>query len=193
MDIKKTTSRKGPSASATLYKVGTKKQGNDGNIWIVIELANGVKRWKLFKKPTKLKTKTKSKTKTVKPVKSIKPTKLKTKSTKKFRLKKLGFLFLIFMDESNDDAFPKSPSDVKNLDSDMKELWDTLKKLDLIETIDENKFTEETYYTKGDIVYVINVLAEIAGRGKYFYEPRKLKEESKQTIINMLIDNDFIE
>ena len=38
--------RKSPSQSATLYKVGTKKKGIDGNIWIIVENVNGVKRWK---------------------------------------------------------------------------------------------------------------------------------------------------
>jgi len=45
--------RPSPSSSATLFKIGTKKKGNDGNIWIVSELENGIKRWKLYKKPTK--------------------------------------------------------------------------------------------------------------------------------------------
>lgn len=39
-------SRPSPSESATLFKIGTKKQGNDGNIWIVIGTSTGVKRWK---------------------------------------------------------------------------------------------------------------------------------------------------
>ncbi|AYV75250.1 MAG: hypothetical protein Terrestrivirus1_124 [Terrestrivirus sp.] len=46
--------RPSPSSSATLYKVGSKKKGNDGNIWIISEDKNGVKKWKLFKKPTKI-------------------------------------------------------------------------------------------------------------------------------------------
>ena len=29
--------RKGPEQSATLYKVGTVKKGNDGNKWIIYE------------------------------------------------------------------------------------------------------------------------------------------------------------
>ncbi len=41
------TTRPSPSASATLFKVGTVKKGNDGNMWSVIETKNGVKRWKL--------------------------------------------------------------------------------------------------------------------------------------------------
>lgn len=42
--------RKGPSQSATLYKLGTKKIGNDGNRWEIAQSANGIKRWKLYKK-----------------------------------------------------------------------------------------------------------------------------------------------
>jgi len=42
--------RKGPSKSATLYEVGTKKNGNDGNTWIIQKNKNGVKKWVLFKK-----------------------------------------------------------------------------------------------------------------------------------------------
>jgi hypothetical protein len=45
--------RKGPEKSATLFKVGIKKTGNDGNTWIIEENKNGVKRWVLFKKLTK--------------------------------------------------------------------------------------------------------------------------------------------
>ena len=32
--------RKSPTQSATLYKVGTKKKGNDGNTWIIVENKN---------------------------------------------------------------------------------------------------------------------------------------------------------
>jgi hypothetical protein len=41
--------RKSPTESATLYKVNTKKKGNDGNTWIVSENKNGIKRWKKYK------------------------------------------------------------------------------------------------------------------------------------------------
>jgi hypothetical protein len=44
--------RKSPSQSATLYKIGTKKKGNDNNIWIITENKNGVKKWILYKKST---------------------------------------------------------------------------------------------------------------------------------------------
>lgn len=46
--------RKSPTESATLFKVGTKKKGNDGNMWEVKTTKTGVKRWtkvKEIKKP----------------------------------------------------------------------------------------------------------------------------------------------
>ena len=41
--------RPSPSESATTFKVGTKKKGNDGNMWIIVENKNGVKRWSKLK------------------------------------------------------------------------------------------------------------------------------------------------
>ena len=41
----KKKNRPSPSESATKFKVGTKKKGNDGNMWIIVENKNGVKRW----------------------------------------------------------------------------------------------------------------------------------------------------
>ena len=38
--------RPSPSESATLFNVGTKKKGNDGNIWIINENKNKIKKWK---------------------------------------------------------------------------------------------------------------------------------------------------
>jgi hypothetical protein len=37
--------RKGPSSSATKFSVGTKKKGNDGNMWTIVKNKNGTKRW----------------------------------------------------------------------------------------------------------------------------------------------------
>jgi hypothetical protein len=53
--------RKGPSDSATKFKVGTKKKGNDSNIWKIVENKKGTKRWQ--------KISDKSKTKKYKPLK----------------------------------------------------------------------------------------------------------------------------
>ena len=40
--------RPSPSESATQFKEGTKKKGNDGNMYIIAVNKNGVKRWKKF-------------------------------------------------------------------------------------------------------------------------------------------------
>ena len=42
--------RPSPSESATLFKVGTKKKGNDGNMYEVVVNKNNVKRWKKITK-----------------------------------------------------------------------------------------------------------------------------------------------
>jgi hypothetical protein len=44
--------RKAPTASATLFKRGTVKVGNDGNKWTIVNDTRGVQRWQLKKKPT---------------------------------------------------------------------------------------------------------------------------------------------
>ncbi|VBB18193.1 mg989 protein [Yasminevirus sp. GU-2018] len=93
--------RKGPEQSATLYKVGTKKTGNDGNKWIIVETASGVKRWQLYKKEiaklssksiskgrSKSKSKTKSKSKSKSKGKPKTRSKMRGEVAEKFR--KLG-------------------------------------------------------------------------------------------------------
>ena len=48
--------RNGPTESATKFSIGTKKLGNDGNMWIIIATVSGIHRWKkLAKKETKTK------------------------------------------------------------------------------------------------------------------------------------------
>lgn len=42
--------RKAPTESATLFKPGTTKTGNDGNKWAIVVDRRGVKRWQLHKK-----------------------------------------------------------------------------------------------------------------------------------------------
>jgi hypothetical protein len=69
------TTRKAPTESATLFKNGTIKKGNDGNKWVIVTNARGVQRWqrvgssgsKMIKRKTteKVKNKTKNKTKTM--------------------------------------------------------------------------------------------------------------------------------
>jgi hypothetical protein len=64
--------RQGPSESATTFPVGTKKRGNDGNIWVIIQTKNS-KRWSKLNNNTLQKTKKTSKT---------------SKTTKKYTIKK---------------------------------------------------------------------------------------------------------
>jgi hypothetical protein len=78
--------RKSPTESATLYKVGTKKNGNDGNVWIVSENINNVKRWKLFRKPSTKKSSTKKSSKK----KSSKKHRVASKQTIKKRPKRFS-------------------------------------------------------------------------------------------------------
>lgn len=53
--------RKSPDESATKFSVGTRKKGNNGNLWEIIQTKNNVKRWKLVSNKTQ-----KSKNKTLK-------------------------------------------------------------------------------------------------------------------------------
>ena len=40
--------RKSPSVSATVYQPGTKKIGNDGNLWVIVRDSRGVQRWQKY-------------------------------------------------------------------------------------------------------------------------------------------------
>ena len=51
-------SRPSPTESATLFKVGERRMGNDGNIWEIMETKNGVKRWRKVTGSSKVSRKT---------------------------------------------------------------------------------------------------------------------------------------
>ena len=57
------STRKGPSKSATLFKEGAIKKGNDGNKWIIVTNKLGVRRWQKMGSKTTLKIKSKSNSK----------------------------------------------------------------------------------------------------------------------------------
>jgi hypothetical protein len=57
--------RKGPEESATKFSMGTKKKGNDGNIWIIAQNKNGVQRWQRTRKTHKTKKTKKRKTRKI--------------------------------------------------------------------------------------------------------------------------------
>jgi hypothetical protein len=56
------TTRKAPSESANDFTLGTKKRGNDGNMWVIIQTKNS-KRWSKFNENKLQKTKKTKKTK----------------------------------------------------------------------------------------------------------------------------------
>jgi hypothetical protein len=58
------TTRKAPTQSATLFKKGTTKKGNDGNLWVIVTNARGVQRWQKVQ-GAKVKVKVKAKTRRV--------------------------------------------------------------------------------------------------------------------------------
>ena len=51
-----TATRKAPSASATLFKKGTMKKGNDGNKWMIVVDSRGVQRWQKITSASKNRT-----------------------------------------------------------------------------------------------------------------------------------------
>ena len=51
--------RKGPSVSATKFSLGTKKKGNDGKMWIIVQNKNSIKRWSKTTNAKSVKNKTK--------------------------------------------------------------------------------------------------------------------------------------
>jgi hypothetical protein len=57
--VKTLKTRKGPSSSATKFSIGTKKKGNNGNMWKIVQNKNKTKRWlqisNVKSKPTKSK------------------------------------------------------------------------------------------------------------------------------------------
>jgi hypothetical protein len=57
--------RQGPSESATTFPVGTKKRGNDGNMWVIIQTKNS-KRWSKTSKTKKTSKTSKTKKYTIK-------------------------------------------------------------------------------------------------------------------------------
>ena len=109
--------RKGPSESATLFSVGVKKKGNDGNIWIIVKNKNGVKRWKkhIFKKKvTKTKKRTFKKSSQKRKKKTFKKSSQKTKKNQKYFIHDNGGRpFKVVINGKNLDIF--------TFDKDLKE------------------------------------------------------------------------
>ena len=94
----KTKKRKAPSDHAKEFSLGYQKEGNDGNMWEIVENKNGVKRWKKISS---------GKSKTLKSFKSKQNKTRKKRKSKKQGI--LGFIGNIFgkkskkQEKSNDD------------------------------------------------------------------------------------------
>jgi len=63
MVVNNETTRPSPEQSATNYKVGAKKTGNDGNMWQVHEDINGRHMWKMVRNKNYNLSRSKSKSK----------------------------------------------------------------------------------------------------------------------------------
>ena len=77
--------RKGPEESATHFSAGTEKEGNDGNMWVIVKNKNGVKRWA----KTRKKRKSRKKTKRTKRTKRKKRKETRKKTRKIFKKNKI--------------------------------------------------------------------------------------------------------
>jgi hypothetical protein len=160
MPSKENSVRPSPSQSATLYTVGTKKTGNDGNTWIITQNVNGTKRWKLYKKVSKKISKKESKKVSKK---------ISKKESKKVSKKKIKSL----------NNFGFTPVYEKKLDKIMekhnKVIYDKIKKNIIPEL---NKLGIETYI----------VPLPLSKNGHYFtdYAPEYIHEVYNKDMIERL-------
>ena len=81
----KTKKRKSPSDKANIFPLDHMKKGLDGNMWTVVEIKNGIKRWKKIKNPG-----TSCKNVSLKKERKLKKIKNPDTSDKKVSLKKIG-------------------------------------------------------------------------------------------------------
>jgi hypothetical protein len=123
-DKKMDKTRPSPGGSATLYKTGTKKTGNDGNKWIVQENINGIKRWVKIQPKSKRESKTKTKSK------SKSKTKSKTKEkAKSVSLNMYDFYNIVQITETEfKDVINKSTPNVRNTLEKLNDLVKVIRK-----------------------------------------------------------------
>ena len=164
MPSKEVSVRPSPTQSATLYTVGTKKTGNDGNTWIITQNINGIKRWKLYKKVSKNISKKVSKKSSKKESKKV-----SKKESKKISKKEIKSL----------NHFGFTPVYEKKLDKIMethnKVIYDKIKKNIIPEL---NKLGIEAYI----------VPLPLSKNGHYFtdYAPEYIKEVYNKDMIERL-------
>tara|TARA_Y100000389_G_scaffold22767_1_gene19475 strand:+ start:10558 stop:11310 length:753 start_codon:yes stop_codon:yes gene_type:complete len=139
--------RKGPEESATKFKIGTKKIGNDGNYWIIKKNKNGVQRWVKDNKSKRI-----TKRKSIK----IDGKKLTIKGKKYLTHDNGGRPFLVVIN-NNDVSIFKLPNGVyedKNTS-----------KSDYTELVKEYKKVKKVFIGKSP---KIDMTKFSAGYGKYF-------------------------
>lgn len=136
--------RKSPSKSATLYKVGTKKKGNDGNIWIIVEASNGVKRWQLHKKTSKKGSKKKQSVavEIKNPIKGLREEK---------KTVVISFDAKIYL--ADNDGKVSKVSDVVPV-TQRKQVFDKIKKFKIIEDLfGLSHYDNDTVHSEGTYIY----------------------------------------
>ena len=139
------TTRKSPTESATLYKVGTKKIGNDGNKWIIVENKNNVKKWQKYKRRIKDSFKEEKKT-------SVKP--IKKRVSKKILLKNVKTTDLYDLPKMKKNNWNKW---LENLTSDQKKYIDKVR----------NSYKS---IEKETGIIVIEVILPVSNGGYYFID-----------------------
>ena len=85
--------RPSPTQSATLYKTGTRKLGNDGKHWVTSKTKAGIKRWVTSKSQKSKKSKIRSHKKSHKKSKSMRSEKHKRKTSERKSPEKSATLF----------------------------------------------------------------------------------------------------
>ena len=99
-----------------------------------------------------------------------------------YKITKNGLILIEFIE--NEELFPNSPDDVKKFNKDYKNVWKLMLENNVVNIHPSTEMLEETYSLNW--LYEINVLFEIVGKPKYFYEPRVLKKEGKENILELL-------
>ena len=164
------STRKAPSKSATLFKNGTIKKGNDGNNWIIVTTSNGIQRWKKVAVST---------------AKTTRKNSAKPKEKVKARAKSKRVL-----------EMEADPNTVWGKNRPLEELWESLasgKKVVLIEkggkhkifTMPTGKMTERKMYnTFDDDPNIVAVLSSNLSQDAYeVYLYPKAKDKSVEYVI----------
>lgn len=179
--------RKSPIQSATLYKVGTKKKGLDGNIWIIKETVNKTKRWVKYKVSG---VSTKKDTKSIEPINKLDKL-IKPKGKKYLTHDNGGRPFQVIIDKNNVSVYRLDNKEIEeNNDKINKESYKKLVK----------NFTVEKVYIGKDSKYGKefdgnSILLELPGNklifiGECIYEFELVPGDSIQKYFSQVGNSD---